>query len=427
MALTENITVLFTDLVDSTELTSALTVEAADELRREHFSSLRRAIASTGGTEVKSLGDGLMVVFTSASAALACAVAMEQAVALHSATADRPLLLRVGVSAGEATREAHDYFGEPVVEASRLCGRAEGGQILVADLVRALAGRRSPHTFTARGALELKGLPEPVVTMELGWKPLDVAPVGPTTAAIPLPTRLETTPPIGVIGRATESAALADAFKRVTVGEGPEIILIAGEPGVGKTTLATDVARAAFDAGAVVLLGRCDEELGTPYGPFVEALSHFVAHAPEEALRIHVDTFGAELAKLVPALRQRLHELPAPQSTDPDTERYLLYGAVIGLLGQIAEDAPLVMVLDDLQWADKPSLQLLRHVVANTTGQRLFIVGTYRNDELSISHPLTEARRRAPARAGGDRPRIVWARRCRGRRLRGGRRRPRPR
>jgi hypothetical protein len=83
------------------------------------------------------------------------------------------------------------------------------------------------------------------------------------------------------------------------------------------------VARAAFDAGAVVLLGRCDEDLGAPYGPFVEALSHYVTHASEEALRAHVRSFGADLAKIVPALRQRLGVLPALRS---DSHRALRPG-----------------------------------------------------------------------------------------------------
>jgi class 3 adenylate cyclase/tetratricopeptide (TPR) repeat protein len=386
VALTENITVLFTDLVDSTELASALSVEDAEELRREHFSTLRQAVASTAGTEVKTLGDGVMVVFTSASAALTCAVAMQQAVERHTRESGHRLLLRVGISAGEAVREGDDYFGEPVVEASRLCGRAGSGEILVADLVRGLAGRRSPHRFTSMGAFELKGLPDPVMASTVAWEP-----IVPVEAPVPAPPRLERTPAIGVIGREAELSSLADGFKRTGAGEGREVVLISGEPGIGKTTLATQAARAAFEAGAVVLLGRCDEELSTPYGPFVEALSHYVTHAPEDALRVHVEQFGGELSKLVPVLRQRLRALPAPQSTDPDTERYLLFGAVLGLLGQIAEDTPLVIVLDDLQWADKPSLQLLRHVVANTTEQRLFVVATYRNEELSIAHPLTEA------------------------------------
>ncbi len=388
MTATENVTVLFTDLVGSTELASALTLEAGGELRRGHFSTLRQAIAVSGGTEVKSLGDGLMVVFPVASAALACAVAMQQAVDRDNAGTTRPLGLRIGLSAGEVIREADDYFGDPVIEAARLCTKAEGGHILAADLVRAMAGRRSPHTFSPRGEIELKGLPEPIATVEVGWEPL--GDVEAAASAVPPPSRLEIGPAIGVIGRDTEAGLLTDAFKRVAAGEGREIVLVSGEAGIGKTTLASQVARAAFEAGAIVLLGQCDEDLGVPYGPFVEALSHYVTHAPEEALRGHVQSLGAELAKIVPALRLRLGELPEPQSADPDTERYLLYKAVVGLLGQVAGDEPLVLVLEDLQWADKPSLQLLRYVVANTTPLRLLIVGTYRHSELSSPHPLTE-------------------------------------
>ena len=157
MATTENITVLFTDLVGSTEMASAISPEAADELRRKHFSSLRQAIASSGGSEVKNLGDGLMVVFPVASAALSCAVAMQQAVHRDNTETERPLGLRVGVSAGEATREAEDYFGDPVIEAARLCARANAGQILISDLVRANAGRRSSHTFSSLGITRAQG------------------------------------------------------------------------------------------------------------------------------------------------------------------------------------------------------------------------------------------------------------------------------
>ena len=120
VATTEYITVLFTDLVGSTELASALSPEVGDQVRRKHFSLLRQAIATTGGTEVKNLGDGVMVVFPAASTALSCAVAMQQAVDRDNAEAPRPLGLRVGLSAGEATRETDDYFGDPVIEAARL-------------------------------------------------------------------------------------------------------------------------------------------------------------------------------------------------------------------------------------------------------------------------------------------------------------------
>ena len=389
MATTENITVLFTDLVGSTELASSLTPKAGDEVRNKHFSALRQAIATSGGTEVKNLGDGLMVVFPAASAALSCAVAMQQAVHRDNAGAHRPLGIRVALSAGEATKEAGDYFGDPVIEAARLCAKCDSGQILAAEVVRILGGRRSSHTFTPLGELELKGLPEPIETLQVSWEPLEVD--APGLGTVPLPTRLTHPPAIGVIGRERELALLDAAAKRVASGEGRELILLAGEPGQGKTTLASELARQAHGEGTTVLLGRCDEEVGAPYRPFHEALSHLVAHTDEELLRTHMASHGGELARMVPALGQRLGELPPSQTTDPDTERYLLYAAVVGLLEETSRRSPVVLFLDDLHWVDKPSLQLLRHILANSSATRLLILGTYRDAELSAAHPLTEA------------------------------------
>ncbi len=385
---TDSITVLFTDLVGSTRMATQLAPDVADEVRHRHFAALRQAIASSNGTEVKNLGDGLMVVFATASAALACAVAMQQAVDRDNQTSDPPLGLRVGLSGGEATREDGDYFGDPVVEASRLCARAEGGQILTAGVVKAMAGRRSPHAFIELGELELRGLPEPVETIEILWEPLRDSEA--VTTAAPLPRRLTLSPGVGVIGRVHERELLADAFKRVATNAGREVVLVSGEAGVGKTTLVADMARSVSDAGACVLLGRCDEELSAPYQLFAEALSHFVTHAPEELLKAHVETYGAELIRIVPKLARRLPDAAQPRDTDLETDRYLLFESVVGLLSQACVIQPLVMVLDDLQWADRPSLQLLRYVISNAAAMRLLVVGTYRQTELTATHPLTE-------------------------------------
>jgi class 3 adenylate cyclase len=395
---TEHVTVVFTDLVGSTQLSSSVDPDTADRLRRAHFAALRPAIASSGGTEVKNLGDGLMVVFATASAALSCAVSMQQAVDRDNRGSEHRMGLRVGLTAGEATKEGDDYFGDPVIEAARLCARAEGGQILASELARATAGRRSPHQFRSVGALELKGLPEPVPTVEVAWDPIDDADLA--ARAVPLPPRLALRPGIGVVGRGPESDLLSEAFKRTSAGEGREVVLVSGEAGVGKTTLAADIVRTAYEAGACVLLGRCEEELGAPYQPFAEALGHLVTHGPVDLLRAHVEACGPELDRMVPALARRLGSLPASKSTDADTERYLLFGATVGLLAQVASVQPVVIVLDDLQWADKPSLQLLRHVVSNIDPtQRLVIMGIYRDSELSRSSPLVEtlgALRREP-------------------------------
>ena len=142
---TENVAILFTDVVGSTELAQRLSADAADKVRREHFSILRQATAETGGTEVKNLGDGLMVAFTATTAALSCAVAMQQGVERDNRDREHSVGLRVGLSVGEVGREDDDYFGDPVVEAARLCATCESGQVLATNLVKAMAGRRSRY------------------------------------------------------------------------------------------------------------------------------------------------------------------------------------------------------------------------------------------------------------------------------------------
>jgi class 3 adenylate cyclase/tetratricopeptide (TPR) repeat protein len=384
---TENVAILFTDVVGSTELSQRLSSEAADEIRRVHFSILRQALAETGGTEVKNLGDGLMVAFSSASAALACGVAMQQGVERNNRGREHSVGLRVGLSGGEVSRENDDYFGDPVVEAARLCATCEGGQVLAADIVRAMAGRRNRHLCRSFGALTLKGLPDPVETVEVLWEILGEADTG---TAVTLPGRLAVRPAVGVVGRDAETQTIADAVARVAGAGGREVLLVSGEAGLGKTTLVAEASRAAFDSGARVLLGHCEEDLATPYQLFAEALGHYVTHAPEDELLAHVAAHGSELSRLVPALASRLPHLPPSKATDSDTERYLLFAAVVGLLAMMSQNTPVVLVLDDLQWADKGSLLLLRHLSATDQAMRMLILGTYRDSELSRTHPLLD-------------------------------------
>lgn len=167
---TRTATVLFTDLVGSTELLARTGAVEADRLRTAFFGRMRDVLAVHRGTEVKTLGDGLMAVFDSAGDALGCAVTMQQAVAAHNRRGDGDhLQLRVGLSAGETTVEDDDYFGMPVVEASRLCAAAEPGQVLAADVVRILVGSTTAHELTPVGPLMLKGMPAPTVVWTVGW------------------------------------------------------------------------------------------------------------------------------------------------------------------------------------------------------------------------------------------------------------------
>jgi class 3 adenylate cyclase len=141
---TATVTVLFCDLVASTERHQLHGDDAADEFRREFFAALRAAADASSGNVVKNTGDGLMVVFRdSAVDAVSCATKMHENV--EALDVDPPAYIRIGISAGEASTEHGDWFGTPVIEAARLCDAADTGQTLVNDVVRVLVGSRGGH------------------------------------------------------------------------------------------------------------------------------------------------------------------------------------------------------------------------------------------------------------------------------------------
>jgi class 3 adenylate cyclase/tetratricopeptide (TPR) repeat protein len=393
VATTQTVTVLFTGLVGSTELSSRLGPQATDELRQTHFGLLRFATQAAGGIEVKNLGDGLMVAFTSPSRALACAVGMQQAIERHNRRDDQtPLSVRIGMSMGEATEEDGDYFGEPVIEASRLCAKAEGGQILAAEMVKAMAGRHATQEFVSVGDLELKGLPDPVPSVEVVWEPAQ-APEA-EGGQFPLPTRLVSASAeslFAFFGRTDELSRLTDTQKTSASENRLQVVLISGEPGIGKTTLVAQAARTAHGSGANVLYGNCEEDFGVPYLPWTTALSQLVDQTDDVLLREFAESNGTALARLVPGLARRLSLAPPGAATDADTERFLILEGVARLLALASTKAPLVVVLDDLHWVDAASLQLLRHLVASAIPMSVLVVGTFRESDLSRSHPLTAA------------------------------------
>src|SRR5205823_12961517 len=129
--------------------------------------------------------------------------------------------------------------------------------------------------------------------------------------------------------------------------------------GIGKTRRSAEIARTAHEAGAAVLYGRCDDGLGVPYQPFVEALGTYLRQAPAPA----VGRLAGELARLAPELPARFPDLPAPLTADPETERYRLFDAVAAWLAAVAEEAPAVLVVEDIHWATQPTLAIDRKSV----------------------------------------------------------------
>ena len=378
------VTLLFTDLVGSTELLDRLGDLGAERVRRTHFGLLRDALTERGGEEVKNLGDGLMAVFPSASDAVSCAVAMQAAVAAYNRTAADGTCMdvRVGLHVGEPIRDEGDFFGTPVVVAKRLCDRATGGQIVASGLVRELVASRGEHEFAPLGQLDLKGLSEPVVAFEVLWADVLAGP------SLELPASLLAGEATAFVSRDMDLGRLVEAWSEARKGAG-RLAVVSGEPGVGKTRLCAELGRVAHLDGAMVLHGRCYEEGVVPYQPFVEALGPFVDSCTVEELRAAVPTGLSELARLIPRLAVSFPTIE-PLRPEPEAERYRLFESVGALLDFAAGSVGVVAVLDDLHWADKPTLVLLQHVLRRSSSNAVQVVGTYRDTELEPSHPLAD-------------------------------------
>lgn len=373
------VAVLITDLVGSTGLMATLGREAFGAFLQDHFAGLRDVLGQTGGREIKTLGDGLLATFPSATDAVAAAVAMQQDADRRRPAGGDPIAIRVGLAAGEVTEEDGDVLGVPVVEAARLAAAARGGQILAADVVRMVCDDPEGTLFREVGEVSLKGLPGPVAAFEVVWAPQALS-------SVPMPAFLTDTGGI-FVGRGHEVDRLAGVLAETGGGE-LRLALLAGEPGVGKTRLAAETAGRAHRAGSTVLAGRCDEDLPVPYQPFVEALRHFADHTPDHDLGGRLGRYGGELVRLLPELARRAPGFPSPLRSDPETEQYRLFDAVAGWLAAASADRSVVLVVDDLQWAAKPSLLLLRHLLRAPGLGRVAVVGTYRDSEVTHDHPL---------------------------------------
>jgi len=380
-------TILFTDVVGSTQMRAHLGDVEADRLRRRHDDIFRAAVGKRGGTVVKGLGDGILAAFGGAVEAVTAASEIQRDIdrVNRQSREDRRIEVRVGLSAGDVSWEAGDCHGTPVVTAARLCDAADGGQILCDDLVRGLARGHTELSFVLVGEIALKGLPEPVVAFEVPRSATSAA-----TSPLPSPLRRQAGE-MPFAARDAERLRLTEAWKRAQV-DGAAIVLLAGEPGIGKTRLASELARQAHDDGALVLLGRCDEHVAAPHAPWIEIVRLLLATVGDDVIADHVARQGGEIGRLVPDFARRAPDAPPPTAADPDTERLLLFDAVVDLLQTAAGNQPVAILLDDAHWADAGSVHLLRHVVSHLDADtHILVIVTYRDTDIDRSHPLAGA------------------------------------
>ena len=190
-------------------------------------------------------------------------------------------------------------------------------------------------------------------------------------------------------GRERELGELRVALEDAMSGQG-RLVMLAGEPGIGKTRITQELASYAEQQGAQVLWGWCYEEGSLPYLPFVEALRAYVLSRDSDDLSQELGSGAPDVARIVSEVRDKLPvELRPPG--DPEEDRYRLLQAVSDFLKNAAEPRPLMLVLEDLQDADRSTLDLLTHIARNLAGARLLIVGTYRDVEVDRAHPLSGA------------------------------------
>jgi class 3 adenylate cyclase len=191
------------------------------------------------------------------------------------------------------------------------------------------------------------------------------------------------------VGRESEMELLRAAVDEALSGRG-RLLLLLGEPGIGKTRTAEELATYARLRKFQVLWGRCYEGGGAPaYWPWVQAIRSYVHEHDHETLLAQMGSGVGDIAQVVSDVRERLPGLPTSPVLEPDHARFRLFDSVTTFLRNAANAAPVMLVLDDLHWADKPSLLLLEFLAHGMRGARLLVIGTYRDAELGRQHPLS--------------------------------------
>lgn len=377
---TTTVTVLFTDVVGSTSMRQRQGDTAGHQIMSAHNDIVRREIQQHAGREVKTIGDSFMVAFDSARRAVECAIAVQRS--LHErnrSTSEEPVLVRIGLHTGEAIREGDDLFGTSVDAAARVMSRAEGEQILVSEVVKAVLGAAKDIDFADRGRFRLKGFPERWHLWQVVWqteeRPVEAAPA-------------ERTP---FVGRFDEREALRRLLERAQSGRGG-VALVGGEAGVGKTRLTDEIATEARARGLFVVHGHCYEMEGAPpYIPFVEAIEYGLRVTPRDLFRTAMGEAAPEIARLVPKVAVAFPDLPPAIDLPPEQAQHYMFESVCDFFERAATAIPLLIVLEDLHWADESSAQLLERVARRAEAAPLLVIGTYRDTDLGPSAPFMRA------------------------------------
>jgi DNA-binding SARP family transcriptional activator len=387
------VTFLLTDIEDSSGLWEADPEGMAAALEL-HDELIARSVDAHAGRLLKTKGEGdaTVTAFRRASDAVAAAVDIQGALGAASWPGGLDLRVRVALHTGEAHEREGDYFGPALNRAARLRALTRGGATVVSQATAEIVHDRLPREaeLVELGRHELRGLSRPENVFELRPVAAQAAPAPGAVAVEPAALEAVVEIPRGAfVGRKRELAELVGGLDDAFAGRG-RLFLLGGEPGIGKSRLAEELIAHASARGARILVGRCWEAGGAPaYWPWVQALRPYLRETDPEALRTQLGREGADLATLLPEVRDLLPDLPAPSAPGSEGARFRLLESVASFLRNAASSAPMALFLDDLHAADAPSLLLLRFVAGQLAGVPILVVGCYRDTE--VGPDLAEA------------------------------------
>ena len=328
------VTALVTDVKGSTALRTRLGDEAADRMFAPIDAAIDDAIHRHGGSLVKSMGDGVLLV-SMPPVRRCCARWTSNEPPIEQAAG--VVEVRIGINTGEVTVADGDLAGEAVAAAARITALADGGEILVADVVRQLAGTMPGLVFSDRGRHRLKGFPDLVRVFEARSAVM-------SAANVELP----------VVGRDVELALLREALHSVAAGMG-RVVLIEGEAGIGKSRLLRQAAEIGAALGLPVLTGAADKlERDRPFRAVLDAL--------------RIDLYGSDSTS----------DTPSPLERSDQT--LVVIDRILDEMEQRCAVVPLVLLLEDLHWADPATLRTAQAIARRLAHLPMALVATFRTD-----------------------------------------------
>jgi class 3 adenylate cyclase/tetratricopeptide (TPR) repeat protein len=385
-------TFLFADIRGYTRFTQEFGDEAAARLAAKFGAVARECLTAREGQVIGLQGDEAVAVFGSARQALRAAIELQARFDRESSLdPSLPLLVGVGLDAGEAVPVADGYIGAALNLAARLCKLAGPREVLASEAVVHIARKLDGIVYTERGFAQLKGFADPVRIIHVvaeddgrvGGAPAPQAPTVSGDSTLPIGAFLGALPSSLLVARESEMQRLLDAVDAVASGHG-RLVHLSGEPGVGKTRLAQEVMLSARNRNFLIATGRCYElHQSVPFYPFLDALATAYSACPP-SVRAVLPRRWPHVARLLPDLNLEL----APSGSNAQEEQQRLFRAVTGFLQAIAAEVPVALLLDDLHSADGASLELLQHLARHTRADRILLLGTYRDVEVNRGHPL---------------------------------------